>query len=85
MNEESMLRRTLVMTGKFLGISVLWIALLSFVTVFATGRAVNALSGAPSEKAAPSLPDGSGADNGKKDPNGAARAKNPPAPNKPNG
>jgi hypothetical protein len=86
MNEQSIVKRTLVLTGKLLGISVLWIALLSFVTVFATGRAVSALSSGSAEKGA-SAPAESASESAKKDPAGAVRAKNVPAnaPNKPNG
>lgn len=87
MNEESMLKRTLVLTGKLLGLSVVWVALLSFVTVFVTGRAVSSLPSAQGDKAV-SAPAESGQDAAKKDSSGATRAKNPAtnaAPNKPNG
>ncbi|MET0592861.1 MAG: hypothetical protein ABW133_09190 [Polyangiaceae bacterium] len=87
MNEESMLKRTLVLTGKLLGLSVVWVALLSFVTVFVTGQAVSSLPSSQSDKAA-TVPAESGQDAAKKDSSGAARAKNPAnnaAPNKPNG
>ena len=85
MNEESIVKRALVLTGKLLGISVLWVALLSFVTVFVTERAVSSMPSAQDK--AVSAPAESAPDGAKKDSNGAGRAKNPPAnaPNKPNG
>jgi hypothetical protein len=74
------------LTGKLVGISVLWVALLSFVTVFVTGRAVSALASGSAERGA-SAPAESAPESAKKDPASAARTKNVPAnaPNKPNG
>jgi hypothetical protein len=43
--EESILKQSLVVTGKLVGVSAVWIALLSFVLVTITGRAVGSLSG----------------------------------------
>ena len=42
--EESILKQSLVFTGKLVGISVVWVALVSFVVVTITGRAVGSLS-----------------------------------------
>lgn len=46
MNDESLLKRSLVLTGKLVGIFALWTLLLSLVVVGLTGRAVASLSGA---------------------------------------
>jgi hypothetical protein len=85
MNEETIVKRALVMVGKLLGVSVLWVALLSFVTVFVTERAVSSMPSAQDK--AVSVPAEGAQDAAKKDSNGAGRAKNPSAnaPNKPNG
>jgi hypothetical protein len=52
MNEEpSILKQSLVVTGKLVGVFAVWVALLSFVVVTITGRAVGSLSGAsPADK-----------------------------------
>ena len=52
MNEESMLKRTLILTGKLVGASALWIALVSAVAVFATDRIVLSLGTPHAESAA---------------------------------
>ena len=80
MNEESILKRTLLMTGKLVGIFSIWVALLSVVVTVAASRVALALSGSPEQSAA------APADASKKD-DPAARLKNPPAnaPGKPNG
>jgi hypothetical protein len=44
--EESILKQSLVVTGKLVGVFAVWVALLSFVVVTITGRAVGSLSGA---------------------------------------
>ncbi len=49
MNEESILKQSLVFTGKLVGISVLWVALVSIVLVAITGRAVGSFSGRTDE------------------------------------
>ncbi len=46
--EESMLKKSLVVTGKLVGVFAVWVALLSFVVVTITGRAVGSLSGGSS-------------------------------------
>jgi hypothetical protein len=43
--EESILKQSLVFTGKLVGVFAVWVALLSFVVVTITGRAVGSLSG----------------------------------------
>ena len=45
MNEESILKQSLVFTGKLVGVSALWVALVSFVVVTIAGRAVGSMSG----------------------------------------
>jgi hypothetical protein len=45
MNEESLLKRSLVLTAKLVGVFAVWTLLLSLVVVGLTGRAVAALSG----------------------------------------
>jgi hypothetical protein len=58
MNEESILKKSLFLTGKLVGVFAVWVALLSFVAVIATGRVVLALSGASADSAekAPTTP-----------------------------
>jgi hypothetical protein len=43
MNEESILRQSLLFTGKLVGVVAVWVALLSFVLVTITGRALGSL------------------------------------------
>ena len=46
MNQEaSILKQSLVLTGKLVGVFAVWVALLSFVVVTITGRAVGSFSG----------------------------------------
>ncbi len=46
MNDESMTRRTLVLTGALVGASALWVGLVSSVLLLAAGWAVHAPDGA---------------------------------------
>ena len=50
MNEESLMKRSVVLTAKLVGAFTLWTLLLSFVVVGLTGRAVAALSGGDTRK-----------------------------------
>ena len=50
MNEESLLKRSAILTAKLVGVFTLWTLLLSFVVVGITGRAVAALSGGDTRK-----------------------------------
>ena len=78
MNEESLLRRTLLLTGKLVGIFSIWVTLVSLVATFAASRIVGALSGETEKSTlAPNEPTTKA----------AARVKNPPlnVTNKPNG
>jgi len=52
MNEESILKRTLLLTGKLVGIFSIWVALLSVIATVAAGRMVVALSGATVDRGA---------------------------------
>ena len=45
MKEESLLKRSAILTAKLVGVFTLWTLLLSLVVVGITGRAVAALSG----------------------------------------
>ena len=74
MKEDSILKRTLLLTGKLVGIFSLWVALLSVVAVFAADRVVLVLSGGSADKSAPAAPDST-----KKDEGASPRTKNPPA------
>jgi hypothetical protein len=82
MNEESILKRTLILTGKLVGVFSIWVALVSVVATFAASRLVVALSGGGTDPHAlvPS-------EAPPKDEGAAARVKNPPvnAVRKPNG
>ena len=49
MNEQSILKQSLVFTGKLVGVSVLWVALVSLILVTITGRAVDSFSGRSDE------------------------------------
>jgi hypothetical protein len=82
MNEESILKRTLLMTAKLLGVFSIWVALVSVVAVVTADRVVLVLSGGSADKSAPAA-----ADSGKKDDGASPRTKNPPAnaPTKTNG
>jgi hypothetical protein len=60
MNEPSILKQSVSLTGKLVGVFTLWIALLSVVVVTVTGRAVQALSGTSNDKGATAEPDASG-------------------------
>jgi hypothetical protein len=80
MNEESILRRTLVLTGKLLGIFSIWVALLSVVVTLAASRMILALSGSTADHGA-LVP----ADAAKKDEAGPRKSPPAIAPNKPNG
>jgi hypothetical protein len=81
MNEQTMLKQTLVLTGKLVGIFTLWVALVSVVAVAVTDRVVLSLAGgAPSSSVA--APDGANP----KTETTPARGKNPSAiATKPNG
>ena len=50
MNEESLMKRSLVLTGKLVGVFALWTLLLSIVVVGLTGRAVASLSGTDTQR-----------------------------------
>jgi hypothetical protein len=82
MNDESLLKRTLLFTGKLVGIFSLWVTVVTLVAVGVAGRMASALSGASGDKGALAP-----ADSIKKDEGAALRGKNPPATatNKPNG
>lgn len=82
MNEQSILKRTLILTGKLVGVFTIWVALVSVVTTVAASRLVGAMSGDAATHGALAP-----ADAIKKDEAAGARAKNPPvtATNKPNG
>jgi len=79
MNEESLLKQSLILTGKLVGAAFVWVALISFVAVIVTSRVVGGFSGAPAEtktettKGAPS------------DALGHPRTAPAPNPTKPNG
>ncbi len=60
MNEPSILKQSVTLTGKLVGIFTLWIALLSVVVVTVTGRAVQALSGGSNDKGVTAEPDTNG-------------------------
>jgi hypothetical protein len=51
MNEDSILRQSLLFTGKLVGVVAVWVALLSFVLVTITGRALGSLSGGSGDSA----------------------------------
>ncbi len=57
MNEPTILKQAVTLTGKLVGIFTLWIALLSIIVVTVTGRAVQALSGGSNDKGATAEPD----------------------------
>jgi hypothetical protein len=80
MNDESILKRTLILTGKLVGIFSIWVALLSVVVTVVASRAVGAPGGASIDKDAPAA-----AETPKKD--DGARSKSSPAKasGKPNG
>ena len=82
MNDESILKRTLILTGKLVGIFSIWVTLLSLGAVLAASRLVGAMSGPEAAPAALAPADAT-----KKDEGAAPRVKNPPAnaTNKPNG
>jgi hypothetical protein len=82
MNEQSILKRTLILTGKLVGVFSIWVALASFAATLAASHLVAAMSG-PAAAPATLAP----ADGAKKDDGTGARAKTPPAnvTNKPNG
>jgi hypothetical protein len=74
MNERSILKQTLFLTAKLLGIFSIWVALVTVVAVVAADRMVLALSGASADKSAPAAVDAT-----KKDEGATPRTKNPPA------
>ena len=81
MNEESILKRTLILTGKLVGIFSIWVALVSVVATFAAGRMVAALSGGTAEPSALAPSEAT-----KKVEGAGSRGKNPPVnATKPNG
>ena len=82
MNEESILKRTLILTGKLVGIFSIWVALVSVVAIVAAGRMVVALSGGVTDPSALEPADAT-----KKTEGAGSRAPNPPAnaARKPNG
>ena len=83
MNQESIFKRTLLLTGKLVGIFSIWVTLLSVIGTFAASRLVGNSAGSAADQGAlvPS-------DTAKKDEAAVPRSKNAPAhaaPNKPNG
>jgi len=82
MNEQSILKRTLLMIAKLVGVFSIWVALVSVLAVVVADRVVLVMSGAPADKGAPAA-----ADTSKKDDGASPRTKNPPAnaPTKTNG
>jgi hypothetical protein len=82
MNEESILKRTLILTGKLVGIFSIWVALVSVVATLAAGRMIHALSGGATDPSTVAPPDTT-----KKDDSAASRVKHLPvtAVTKPNG
>jgi hypothetical protein len=82
MNEESILKRTLILTGKLVGIFSIWVALVSVVATLAAGLMIHALAGGATEPSTVAPPDAI-----KKDDGAASRVKNSPvtAVTKPNG
>jgi hypothetical protein len=82
MNEESILKRTLILTGKLVCIFSIWVALVSVVATFAAGRIVLRLSSGAADPSALAPSDAA-----KKDEGAGARTKNLPvnATGKPNG
>jgi len=83
MNEETILKRTLILTGKLVGIFSIWVALVSLAATFAANRMVVALSGSSADPGGALVP----TDANKKDEGPGSRLKTPPvnATNKPNG
>jgi hypothetical protein len=83
MNEESILKRTLILTGKLVGIFSIWITLVSIVVTVVAARAVGGSSGGAAADQGALVP----AESSKKDEGAGARSKNPPAntTGKPNG
>ena len=53
MNDESILKRTLILTGKLVGIFSIWVALLSVLVTVAASRVVGAGSATAADKDAP--------------------------------
>ena len=51
MNEESILKQSLLFTGKLVGVVALWVALVSVAMVTITSHAVGSLSGRSSDSA----------------------------------
>jgi hypothetical protein len=82
MNEDSIVKRTLVLTGKLVGLFSIWVALVSVVVTVAASRLVVAMSGSTAGERAV-LP----MDTAKKDDSAGARPNNPPvnSTHKPNG
>ena len=82
MNEQSILKRTILMIAKLVGVFSIWVALVSVLAVVVADRVVLVMSGAPADKGAPAA-----ADTSKKDDGANPRTKNPPAnaPTKTNG
>jgi hypothetical protein len=79
--EESLLKRSMLLTAKLVGAFALWTLLLSLVVVGLTGRAVTALSGSEARKGETSADvDGRG-----KDKAGASRGATPGNVVRPNG
>jgi hypothetical protein len=48
MEQDSILKRSLVLTGAIVGISAVWVALVSLVLVLVTGRVLSGLDGSRS-------------------------------------
>jgi hypothetical protein len=82
MNEETILKRTLILTGKLVAIFSIWVALVSVAVIFAASRMVVALSDSSAAQGA-LVPN----DATKKDEGPASRPKSAPVTvtNKPNG
>jgi hypothetical protein len=82
MNDQSILKRTLILTGKLMAVFSIWVALVSVVATFAAGRMVVALSGGGADPSSLAPADAT-----KKDEGVGSRIKHPPASvtGKPNG
>jgi hypothetical protein len=82
MNDQSILKRTLILTGKLMAVFSMWVALVSVVATVAAGRIVIALSGSGADPTSLAPRDAA-----KKDEGAGSRIKNPPASatGKPNG
>jgi len=90
MNEESILKQSLLFTGKLVGVVALWVALVSVAMVTITSHAVGSLSGRSSDSADPAGAPGehpTGWTSAQDKAGAASKPRTNPAPNaaKPNG